>query len=274
MNSFPIPSFDVAHPDNVGRPKFFDVGTYLSVVNQMVSCDEVSRALWMLNNMPGYYRDKVPKEAVELKNQILTKLFTTKDYASYSLHNDQTHSLIQATAEEIDKKMLSFLSRGIVAKALVKELNDKGIRPHINEIAPGSFWLPIGLKKNGLKFTYRGIGLNQAHDDLAKNYLGGFWREEPGGCNIFICYELIEHLHSEEEIFQYFLKDNINYDHILLSTPKYTVGGGNLNWMASDLGHLRTYTPSEFIRFAIRTWQDFKWVMYDDQVMVLKGERE
>ncbi len=268
-------AFDTGDSKNAGRPRYFNIDQYLCVVEQMVISDEVERALWMLDNMPGWYRDNYPPEAKSLKELILKKLYTTIDYSEYISHANQSEILLAYSKDEINSAIMNYLHRAQLLMMFCQDLNERDIAPHIVEIAPGSYWLPIGLKKNNIKFTYFGQGLHSPQEANIKAYMGNDWAIRPEAKkSIFVCYELIEHLHSPDEIYQDYLKQEIKFDYIFLSTPKYCVFGGNPEWKTGEVGHLRAYTPNEFYRFAQKNWPDFTWVMYDAEVMVLRGERK
>lgn len=275
MSDFDIQlqQFDHADPTNQGRPLFFNVEQYLSSVEQMIIADEIDRALWMLDNMPGWYRDHPPEGAKAIRKRLLTKLYTTSDYigAEDAIHVEK---LISMTREEINRVYMHELSRAKVTMNLCHDLNAKGITPHLFEIAPGQHWLPIGLKKNDIKFTYSDISLNSSRSSQVTEYLADSWAEgSDSAAQIFICFELLEHLRFEAEIYQHFLKAALPFSHILLSTPKYTVKSASPHWHEADLGHLRTYTPREFAQFATKHWPEFKWAITLDEIMVLSGEK-
>jgi hypothetical protein len=212
-----------------------------------------------------------------LRERIYEKLSTAMEYIEHHQHIKETEFLISSTKEKINEAVMDFLARGFVIKGLVHKINEAGKTPHIIELAPGSYWLPIGLKKNGLKFKYHGPSLNKEHERLAANYLieevragSSILPEDP---TIFTCFELIEHLHQPDEIAHHYYKYQTKFDHILISTPKYCYGGGNPQWPDTDLGHLRTYTPKEFFQFALKLWPTHKWTLYDNETMILHGEK-
>lgn len=273
MSDIQLQPFDHADPANIGRPYFFNVDQYLSSVEQMIIADEVDRALWMLDNMPGWYRDNVPELASVLRQQLLRKLYTTSDYIGAENAIEITR-LIALEPTEINAHYMHALSRAKVTLSLCESLNSKGIAPHIVEVAPGQHWLPIGLKKNNIKFTYSDVSLDGSRNDQVKGYLGDIWQTSSDSpAQIFICFELIEHLRYPTEIYQHYLKANRLFTHILLSTPKYTVRSASPEWYNADLGHLRTYTPREFAQFSTTHWPEFKWAITLDEIMVLSGEK-
>lgn len=274
---FKLQDFDVNDPINIGRPRFFDVNQYLDVIQQMGISDEVERALWMLDNMPGWYRDNKTVPMLQLKHWLQSKISTSVDYMNTLEHSKETQNLIDGSKEEV-VGLLTYLHRGNIIYELCKKLNSQNKIPHITELAPGSFWLPIALKKAEIQFTYEGNGLNKDQELLVKDYLKETWinaRNNPGSDRptIFICFELIEHLQNPNEIAYHYAKHMTDFSYIFLSTPKYTIYGGNVNWTTEELGHLRTYTPKEFSDYAMNNWLGRKWTMFDGEVMVLMGEK-
>ena len=261
-----LQDFDREDKANLGRPLYFNVEKYLSCVEEMIGADEITQALQMLDNMPGWYRDNKPIRAVEIKKKLLKQLYTPNDYA----FGDSLPYQINNLEETIN------LGRAKIAIELVQRLNQDGIIPHITELAPGTFWLPLGLQKRECQFTYKAIALSPhrppdvAELEFVSRSVEDFTTAQT---HLFVCYELIEHLSQPIEIYQNYLKADKPFTHILLSTPRYTVSSAAPDWYNKDLGHLRTYTPREFAQFATDYWPDFKWTLVDGNVMVLVGEK-
>jgi hypothetical protein len=69
-------------------------------------------------------------------------------------------------------------------------------------------------------------------------------------------------------------KQGVDWDVVLLSVPKYTMGGGLPDWDTRRLGHVRTWTPSEFLEFANRHWPNRTWQLYPEFSMVLVGRKK
>jgi hypothetical protein len=264
-----LQDFDKEDLKNLGRPYYFDVDMFLACVEQMISSDEVERALWMLDNMPGWYRDNPPPQAKQIRDQLLKRLYTTMDYIKDCDHPHQTQALIGAAAGVVERGFAK-IGRAQAVRMIIDKLKS----PYIFDLAPGSYWLPILLKKCGYDFKYFGESLNKSQQAMAKDYLSNEWHQGPHpGPSVFICFELIEHLHSTTEIYQHYLKAELNCDYIILSTPKYTIAGASPEWHKQDLGHLRTYTPSEFVQFAMKHWPKHKWEYFDSATMVLVGKK-
>lgn len=242
---------------DLGRPKFFNVDQYLDVVEAMINADEVERAFWMLDNMPGYYRDHVPERATKIRKSLHRQLFTPVQYQgiykSVDLYNE---------AEAIQH----WTGKAQVVEGIVRQYNEEGIAPNLMELAPGSMWLPTGLKAKGLKFTYEHKSIDHVSDVP-------FLIPEGKEPSIFVALEFIEHLWHESEIYENYLKFNKEAKHIVLSTPLYTCFGGLDHWEERPLGHLRTYTPKEFLETASRMFIGYKWNVFLETSIVLHGVR-
>lgn len=256
----------------VGKCEFFDVNPYLQVSNQLVAADEPLRALEVLKLVPGYYRDNPPPELEAQRLAILALLATPTFYAN-NVHDFRVQ-------EEGAGDLVQGLLRGQLILKDVQDYNAKGLMPHLIDLGPGEYWLPIGLKKLGCKFTYLGVGLceeakRKAHEILKDNLWSGV-TDRP---KIFVACEIIEHLHHEEDIAVEFGRLNANADIIHISTPKYTWDGRNvrLDWNKPDrdLGHLRTYTPGEFQNVVMRMFpRSYKWAYYDSTVQHMRGWKD
>lgn len=263
--------FDRTDPKNTGRPNYFNLDMFLAVTEQLIISDEVETAFWMLDNLPGWYRDNVPYQVIKMREQLHRKLFTPIEYSKIECKGS---SLFRQEKSLVRDSIFASLPRAQQVRLLVKQLNDQGETPHIIEMGPGSYFIPHGLSADNLKFTYFGEGLNSKDNDEAFIDIKE-WREVGSSkVNIFISFEIIEHLHNPSEIYQYSLKHNLDFDYIYLSTPLYTWGGGNPNWWNADLGHLRTYTPSELLSFAKRYWPNYDWTTYLGSEIHLEGKRQ
>lgn len=237
--------------EHVGKPKFFDVDKYLDSVEGMINADEVERAFHMLDNLPAYYRDHVPVRAHEIRASLNRQLFTPVQYKDIYGEWD------------FDLTMARFPGRARILRSMVEGLNTKGLAPQLLEYAPGSFWLPMCLRRLALSFGYESIGLEAAPDGLTN---------QAAGPVIFIAFEIIEHLSDEWELYRNYLRFNRRADVVLLSTPFYTCNGGEDNWRSRDLGHLRAYTPAEFMRKAEAMFQGYEWQVFTDETIILVGK--
>ncbi len=158
-SQFQLQEFDPNDPANIGRPAYFNVDKYLDCVEEMITADEVERALWMLDNMPGWYRDNVPSKARDMKDRLLTKFFTTLDYS--------TELIEEQLVGHLDK----MISRGELVMNFCKTLNENGKIPHIIDIGPGNYWLPGLLQAYEIQFNYFGPAMNRNLQALAQEKL-------------------------------------------------------------------------------------------------------
>ena len=262
MNNISLP-YDVQ-----GKPKHFDPDHYLDSVEQMICADEIETALYMLDHLPGFYRDNVPQRAVDLKKTLYRQLLTTEEYVFDTAE-------IKEVNESIHNRPLSeqylnqhFHPRGPIAISLVKRINDMGFMARIVEVGPANYWLPAALNGLELNFKYDAYSISAVaqHIKVSKD------SDRPTK-TIFCCFETIEHLWNPEDIYHYYCKSEIDADYILLGCPKYTLYGGLPNWEDRELGHLRTYTPKDLQMFAEKYW-NMNWNRYDAEMMVLVGEKK
>ena len=103
----------------VGKPLFFNCDRYLDSVEDMINADEAERALWMLDNMPGYYRDYPPKRALDIKNALHLRLYTPIQYLT---HQDK----IEVNTKEI---LAKWPLRAQAVQSVVEKQNEKGLQP-------------------------------------------------------------------------------------------------------------------------------------------------
>jgi hypothetical protein len=237
------------------RPNHFDIDKYLDCVEGMITADEVERALWMIDNPPAWYRDNEPDRLKEIRHELHAALFTPAQY-----------SAADREAESCDISQLKeyFPPRAEILFEVIKEYS----QPNIMEVGPGSFWLPHSLLNKGLSFSYEYQSLGGPGFESAP-------RVEPS-VNVFVAFELIEHLSNDMELYQAYLKFKKPARHVFLSTPLYTYGGGMKDWRGKQLGHLRAYTPKEFAQAARRIFKEFTFkdvIACEDGTMVLRGDR-
>lgn len=252
--------FDRNDPVNRGRPSYFDPYLYLVVVEQMIAAEEIERALWMLDNPPGWYRMNPPESFKKLRDKLYEQFHTTIDYS-----NDRQDDLTKFTPDE----MVAYGHNSLRFKEvfdLVEKLNKEEIAPHIIEIAPGNGFLADYLLHTCCKFTYIGFGLG--HRKVRATEFIGYKQ-----VNIFVCFEVIEHLHNPIEIYHHFIKQQLDFSYIFISTPYCTWKGGFPNWYEMKLGHLRTYNPKELAEFGVKHWPNYKFNIVADYEMVMIGKK-
>lgn len=243
----------------------FDVEPFLRAAEILMKADEAERALALLKNLPGFYRDNEPPEIENLRKQIEAAIFQARDYMHLDddipKEDPQPAQWVQATMR--GKVMLEYLSK----------LSGSQI-PHIVDMGPGDYMLPLGLRYHGLAFTYEPIGLEGRALELAsprlKNEMNAIRSSDTDIW--FVAYEIIEHLWQPGELAQTMARYS-NVKKVFLSTPRYTFHRGHTTWRKDKQPHLRTYTPSEFRFVAEDLFKGYTWTYYDDPVMVLVGEK-
>ena len=254
---------------NEGKSAFFDLDTYCQVVEMFVNSDEIERALWMIDNPPGWFRENPPKKLTELRTLILKNTLTVKDYISDSKEIEDYEKL----QDFVDANFI--YPRFQILLETIREMNQKGQSPNLYELCPASFWLPRLLLQYKVNFQYRfeTINLDAAkffqskHPEVNPN----FDETQP---NIFICFETIEHLWRDSDVAHFYAKYGLDADIVMLSTPLNTLLGGHPEgWRNRPLGHLRTYTKSDFLKFAVTHWPNRAWEQYPAQMQVLVGRK-
>lgn len=249
----------------VGEIKDFDVKCFIDAANELVRSDEIKRAIDLLDNLPGFYRDYPPKEVKELRDLILSRICTPTTYA---FDNNSDLLIDPKNANNMDKSL-----RGMIAVNDVTALNEKGFTPHICDMAPGEFWLPMMLKNKGLKFTYQSIHLHHRAYELAlPHFKEHVIYPDPKEPKIFFALEIIEHLWNVEDIKTEMLQKIGFADVINISTPCYTFDSYcPKDWANYEhrkiLGHLRTYTPREFARKIADMLPEYDSVLYTSEIL-------
>lgn len=267
-----LDDYDKYDPKNVGRPMYFSLDLFIASVEQMITSDEIQTALWMLDNPPGWYRDNYPQELIDIKNRIYQQCYDQFDYAS-------DHDEANFTRDEIEAQCLTGYTypRADILFEDIKKMNLDGHTPWIFEISPSHGWLPLGFAKRELKFNFFGKNLNQPALKKIKDWLPqGIWADKPqdNQTKILVCFEALEHMARPEDLPQSAHKIGIDFDRIYLSTPKYCLGGGLPDWKTRRLGHLRNWTPNEFLDFANKSFKGYAWTYFDSHSMVIRGERQ
>lgn len=265
MRSIDLSQVDWTH---IGKPDHFNVDHYLDSVEQMICCDELETALYMLDHLPGYYRNFVPQRALDIKAAMYRQLMSVVDYANDKHEAKEANEEIHHCPIEKQWETPHFFPRGPAAIRTVKELNDQGFSVHVTEFGPANYWLPYALKDQGCDFSYDSYSINSS-----VKYLEPQTPSDKPKKHLFCCFEVIEHLWNHDDVYHHYAKAQINADVIMISTPKHTLFGGRADWKERELGHVRTYTPGELINFGNKHWQGYDWQLFDAYMMVLIGKK-
>lgn len=265
------PGFDIMDPKNLGRPVFFDLKAHIDAIVSLIRSDELQLALQMCDALPGWYRDNVPPEIRAIKDRLFQQCYDPFDYAS-----DADEAGFDR--EFVTKQCLSEYTypRANILFDAIKAMNEAGESPWIFEISPSHGWLPVGFADRGLDFNFFGKNLNQPALVKLKSWLpDGVWKEapDPDQMRVMVCFEALEHMWNPHDLERSAKKLGMDFDFIYLSTPKYTLGGGLPDWDTRRLGHVRTWTPREFVKFAGDAWPGYDWTLFDSHSMVLRGAR-
>lgn len=272
-----------------GKPKFFNFDGFLALVDELVYSDEVINALKMLDMCPSFYREHYKSVLQDKKNDIRRRIATPLDYSSSYLEQYDVAMVHEKQMSELRCEYLKQRSgfsdlgdmiddyfcypRGPYMVDLIRKLNEAGTVPHIVEFGPAAFWLPYGLMKKGLKFKYKPLTLNLLSFDTHKETLKDVidFKVSKENCNIFVCFEVIEHMWNDMDITLDYLKHGFEFDIVCLSTPLDTFSGGK-NDKDAELQHLRTYSTNEFSEFAKKAFPGRVWNHYMAPSQVLVGE--
>jgi hypothetical protein len=244
----------------------FDFNGLIDAARELIRFDEVERALVVLNQVPALHRDYPIPEVEELKTQIQAARITSHGYMSANA--DSAVSLDAA-----DWCMNNLLR----AKILLKEIDLlKGNNPHIVDLGPGEYWVPLGLSKRGYDFTYKPISLDVKAAATAKDLMRNVnYQDLPaeGQPIVFVAHEVIEHLPHTADLAIEALRFCKRWpDYVHLSTPLYTYDMGVRPWNHMyGLPHLRAYTPREFIAEAQSIFPGYNWEYESDVIQSLRG---
>lgn len=248
---------------------FWDSKPFIDAANILVASDEPLRALKLLDNLPGYYRDFVPKEITKLKIEIL------KNIATNTLYSSGYDPILTTVSLENNASCTTLRWEKI--RDDVKAFNEKEITPHIIDMGPGEYWLPQLLKHVGLKFTYDDITMSMDGKRAAQEHFKDYYSQQPTDRpTIFVACEIIEHLHHEEDIASECYKLKTRPAIIHISTPRYTFDTrlARLHWKTfGPIGHLRTYTLTEFENVVCKMFPEYDFVSTDSRVLHLRGEK-
>lgn len=252
--------------NKIGLPVHWSLDAHIAAIIGMIRADELQIALRMCDEVPGYYRDNYPPELTAIKNKLYQQ---TYDQIEYATDDEEAECSREFGEAQWDNGYM--YPRAEIIKALVSKL----LTPWIFDLGCSHGNLPLGLIRESVPFKYKGVGMNYRIQSKVKEWVGHRWADKPvsGQSTILYCTEVIEHCFNPHDIVHSAKKTGVNFDHILLSVPKYTLGGGLENWDTRRLGHVRTWTPKEFILFSEASFPGYKWTLYDAHSMVIVGEK-
>ena len=244
-----------------GPAENFRLQAFIDVANEYIRLDETERALHFLDNLPAYYRDHKPMEIVELKNELLKRIATPRLYSTGEF--DCQFDLMN------ERKMHKSLRGNLILKE-VSFLNEQSYFPHVVDYGPGEFWLPIILSHFDKKFTYSPIALNKESERLAHTHIGTHIHpKQDGNPTVYVACEIIEHLWHQQELKTEMLHNCGFADVIHISTPRYTFDARDLDWKTNkpDIGHLRAYTPRDFMMTVMDMFPEYDTYFYDSTIL-------
>lgn len=261
----------VQHETNL-KAGMFDVTLCEKYVESLIQHDEVERALMVLDNLPALLRDRPPMSLVKLRTDIVAALITTHAYMNSGLDSN--------VREDSAVANLQYNVRGQMAEAEVRKYNAAGVTPHLVDVGPGEYWIPLGLKKLGLQFTYWDVAVDTNTQAVAHPLLKDYRfpkekRTHLKQPQIFLALEIIEHLPQPLDLATECLRHCGEWpERIHLSTPMYCYDPSPKDWRKPcGLPHLRAYTPHEFHETAKRVFPGYEWQMYADRILSLRGLR-
>lgn len=269
------------------KPKTrFNPDAYIDCAYQLLEHDEPLKAIELLSALlPAFWRDNVPKEIQALKNAINGRLMLVHDYAKNPY---DTYATIERSIT-----MCTQIARGVIITEQVKAYNEKGLTPHIVDMGPGDYWVPMGLRALGCKFTYEPFGVHldaeakalkdfkailipscyEPMDGLsliqARQKHESFIGDRPV---VFLACEIIEHLLATSEIRCVFDRIPNPKAKVIVSTPLYNFDKSRIFEDMVGLGHVRAYTPREFQLECMKLFPEYKWTYYHSDAMTLVGE--
>jgi hypothetical protein len=270
-----LDKFDTSDPANIGRPFYFDLAQFITTIECFICSDEIQTALWLLDNPPAWYRmpENYPKELTEIRNRIYRQ---TYDQIEYSTDDDETE--FSTRAEDAANQWMSpycYPRNEIISGALAKA-NEEGKTPWLHDVGCSHGNMPLGLKKAGLRFTYRGSAVNYRARENLRGHLGNeTWADSPLVIHQkwLVCTEVIEHCFNPHDVVHSALKICSDYDQIFLSVPLGCLYHGLPNWKDRRVGHVRGWAPEEFMTFANKSFPGYTWLLYKAPSMVLHGKR-
>ncbi len=264
--------FDPNLEANIGRPYFWKLEDHIKAIEGLIKADEIEFALKLFDMVPGWYRINYPEELSRLKAILYQNLYDPFEYSS----DDEEAGWTKEDAEKQFGTAYTY-PRAEVLRDIVLGYNSSGISPWICELSTSHGLLPLGLQREGHRFNFFGKNLNHPALLKLKGWLNdGIWADQPkpDQPKVFVFTEALEHAYREKDLLHSYMKLGVKFDDILLSVPNCTLGGGLPNWKTRRIGHLRTYTPKEFVNLASEYFPGYQWKMYPAVSIVLHGKQK
>lgn len=241
------------------RYKDFSVDALCDLADALCQYDDPFRALKLLEHLPGHFRQWPPERVKKLREEIQKAIITPNGYLE-GYHD---------TKGSYEDAMWAWrnLARARLVEEEVRLCNQKGITPHVVDQGPGHYWLPIGLLSQSYRFTYKPVGLDKPQFELSKPYMAESLKEPGDGAPVFyVAYEIIEHVMDTKELCYESLRSSPKTPAVVfLSTPNGCFDARTEPWRKRGMGHVRTYTPSEWVDECKRVF-DYcdRWLFYTE----------
>lgn len=264
--------FDINSPFNIGRPFYWHLEDHIASIEQMIRADELQIAIRMCDDIPAWYRmeENYPKELDALKKNLWRQTYDLNEYC----HDDEEAECTREFGEaQWDNGYM--YPRAEIISSIVDQLNNMGKTPWIFDLGCSHGNLPLGLIKTNRKFTYLGQATNRRILAKVKAWTSVRWKERPPpeSPTILYCTEVIEHCFDTQSVVHSSHKIGVDFDFIVLSVPNCCLGGGLPDWRTRRIGHVRGWTPDEFLSLARSNWRGYKWVENKTPSMVLVGQK-
>lgn len=246
-----------------GALENFNVKAFIDAALELVRGDDVLLALDLLEMLPAIYRETPPKEISDLKTLLLSRIATPLFYATDEL------KLHIAEPEEAMSYLPLLRSQLLVND--VKELNAKDEMPHLVDWGPGNFYVPVMLAELGCFFTYNPITLTrESRRAFLDRYPHMQGEPDTNDPMIFFACEILEHLLEPKELKTTMLQHGGMADIVHISTPLYTFDGrvraDGADGVRDVLGHLRAFTPQEFLTTVQNLFPGYQALYYKDVI--------
>jgi hypothetical protein len=262
--------FDPTDPKNLGRPLHFDLSVYAEAIIGMIRADEIQLAMHMLDNPPAYYREHYPPELEAIRATLYRNAYDQIEYAT----DDDEFDMANHPTVAVEQWLGNYCyPRGALITAEVVTLNSQGKSPWILDVGCSHGNLPLGLMHLQAGFTYCGKAMNYRAMKTLKDRLGDVWRDspDPDQPTMLVCTEVIEHCFNPQDVVHTSHKAGVRFNQIVLSVPLGCLYGGLKDWDSRRIGHVRGWTPDEFLAFANKGWPGYQWTIYRHHSMVIHG---